>query len=220
MKKYVIIVAGGKGKRMDSEIPKQFIRIEKFPVLMLTINRFYLYDNNITFIVGLPYNQHEFWKKLCNEFDFRIDHQIVEGGETRFHTVKNCLKHIKDHSLVAVHDGVRPFVSTKTIQRCFDLAEKKGTAIPVLSLTESIRLVKGEESKALNREEYKTIQTPEVFRSDIILQSYDTGYLSSFTDDASVIEKAGYKIYMTEGNIENIKITTPNDLKIARCYIS
>lgn len=215
MNKIAIIAAGGTGNRMQSDTPKQFMLLQKLPVLMHSMNTFFHYDNNLELRLVLPYSEIDVWNNLCKEFNFKISHKIFEGGETRFQSVKNGLKDISSSFLIAIHDGVRPLVSERTISNCFDLAENQGTAIPVIPVTESIRKVDQEDSIAKQRDLYRRVQTPQVFQSELLLDAYNAEYEEEFTDDASVVEKAGYKIYLAEGNEENIKITTPLDLVIA-----
>lgn len=220
MKKYVIIVAGGSGKRMLSELPKQFLAIHGKPILMYSFEQFYKFDQQINFILVLPQQQIETWNQLCIAHDFSITHKIVVGGTERFHSVQNALSEIKKNCLVAVHDGVRPLVGTDTITRCFDMAEKLGNAIPVMPITESIRQTNGENNKSVNRNNFKVIQTPQVFQSEILISAYQQTYVQEFTDDASVVEKTGVKINLVEGNRENIKITTPADIGIAEALLT
>jgi 2-C-methyl-D-erythritol 4-phosphate cytidylyltransferase len=217
--KYALIVAGGTGKRMGGEIPKQFMEVAGKPILMHTLQRFYDYDTSIKLIVILPKSQHEYWNKLIKQFDFTIKHRVIKGGIERFFSVLNGLEEIKPNAIVAIHDGVRPLVSIETIKTCFDTATKNGTAIPVIPVTESLRKVKNKESKAVNRNNYFTVQTPQVFRSEIILEAYKQEYDCNFTDDASVVEKTNFKIHLVDGNVENIKITRPMDLKIAELLL-
>lgn len=214
MKKIVIIVAGGVGKRMKSEIPKQFMILCGKPILIHTFFKFFQYDSKLEFRLVLPQQSFDSWNELCSQYDFNIPHKLFAGGETRFHSVKNGLAGIIEPSLIAVHDAVRPLVSTNTIKNCFDLASKKGSAIPVMSLKESIREITGQGSQSRQREMYRSVQTPQVFKSEILLKSYEVEYSNSFTDDASVIENAGYQVYLSDGNEENIKITTPTDLLV------
>jgi len=214
MKNIVVIVAGGSGKRMKSEIPKQFMLLCGKPVLMHTILRFYNFDPNIELRLVLPQQLFSTWNELCKQYNFQIQHKVFSGGETRFHSVKNGLEGTTTPSLIAIHDAVRPLVSINTIKNCFNLAQEKGTAIPVMQLTESIREISGNHSVAKVRELYRLVQTPQVFQSDIILKSYNTLFNTSFTDDASVVEKSGFPIYLAKGNEENIKLTTPIDLVI------
>ena len=214
MKKYVIIVAGGSGKRMNSVIPKQFLLLAGKPVLMRTIEKFYCYNDNIQIITVLPDEQIEFWKTLCEKYSFTIPHKIVVGGSSRFFSVKNGLNLVETPSLVAVHDGVRPLVSTETISRCFDAAEKFDTAIPVLSSVDSLRQIIDNKSIAVDRDKYKIVQTPQIFNSELLKTAYLQDFDEKFTDDATVVESLGKEIYLTDGNRENIKITTEIDLKI------
>jgi 2-C-methyl-D-erythritol 4-phosphate cytidylyltransferase len=219
VKKYVIIVAGGKGERMNAGLPKQFLPIGNKPILMHTLAAFYEYDPQVSIILVLPGSQFSFWKKLCEEHHFAIPHLLTEGGETRFHSVKNGLLLVTEDSLVAVHDGVRPFVSQATIFRCFEAAGLKGSAIPTTELIDSIRYIDEKGNKAVNRNNYRLIQTPQVFQSTLLKEAYQQKYTPDFTDDASVVEALGKKIQLVEGNKENIKITTPFDLEIAKILI-
>jgi len=215
MKKIALIVAGGFGTRMQSKIPKQFMEFNGLPLLMHTVNKFYAYDSSIELRVVLPESEVNTWNELCTEYNFNLPCKIFYGGETRFHSVKNGLHNLPSSALVGVHDGVRPLVSFGTITRCFKLAEINGTAVPVVPVSESIRRVEGKDSISEERLLYRIVQTPQVFSSEILLDAYNLPFEDSFTDDASVIEKAGYKIYLTEGNEENIKITSLKDLLIA-----
>lgn len=217
----IIIVAGGKGLRMGEPIPKQFLPLAGKTILMLTIERFYSFDPNINIVVALPAEQREYWNKLCRECNFNIPHAIVDGGETRFHSVSNALDSITDPSgLTGVHDGVRPFVSLETIRKCYLAASKFGAAIPVTRPLDSLREVKEGNSIARLRDNYRLVQTPQVFRTDLLKQAYRAKYKASFTDDASVVEDMAHKIELVEGNIENIKITTPFDLLLAQTLVS
>jgi 2-C-methyl-D-erythritol 4-phosphate cytidylyltransferase len=219
MQNYVVIVAGGKGLRMGSEIPKQFIVLKQLPILMHTLSNFHQWDNEVNLILVLPENQREYWTNLCAKFNFTIPHHITNGGETRFHSVLNGLKLVPKDSLVAIHDAVRPFVSKETIQKCFDEAKIKGNAIPFTFIPDSLRWVENGESKILNRDKVVKILTPQVFQSNILHLAFQQPYQDFFTDDASVIENIGQKINLVEGNPENIKITTPNDLIVAEAYL-
>ncbi len=219
MKKVAVIVAGGLGTRMQSEILKQFLALNGLPVLMHTMNRFYAVDTSCELRVVLPDSEIENWNKLCKDYNFTLPHKIFSGGETRYYSVKNGLQDLPSSSIVAIHDGVRPLVSTGTINRCYELAEKNGTAVPVVPVSESIRQVEGEDSVSVERTLFRLVQTPQVFNSDILLDAYNLPFEESFTDDASVIEKAGYKIYLTEGNEENIKITSQRDMLIAEIFL-
>ncbi len=224
MKKYAIIVAGGKGLRMGAELPKQFLPLASTPVLMHTMRRFYSYDPTITLILVLPQSQIPFWQSLCVDHAFTLPHQVVEGGESRFHSVQNGLAAVAADGVVAVHDGVRPFVSEAVIAEAFSVAMQEGAAIPVLPLVDSLRRVDEGGSYAEERANYRLVQTPQAFRVELLKRAYNTPFKESFTDDASVVEAAGYAVRLTTGNSENIKITTPFDLLVARtildtCYV-
>lgn len=220
MEKYVLIVAGGKGLRMGKELPKQFLLIGEKPVLMHTIEQFYRYDEAAVIILVLPEDHQAYWKSLCIQYNFTIPHQIVTGGETRFHSVKNGLGAVLNSTLVAVHDGVRPFVSQRVIATCFEEAAKTGAVIPVLPMTDSIRECIKNESHVVNRANYCTVQTPQVFRSDLLKSAYLQPFSGIFTDDASVVEAYGFSVSLIPGNPENIKITTPLDLLLGELLYS
>ncbi len=219
MKKFVIIVAGGSGSRMGTEIPKQFLELAGKPVLMHTIQVFCDYDPDCELILVLPEKQWEFWNGFCLKHSFSIVHQVVSGGETRFDSVRNGLKLIQDEGIVFIHDGVRPLVSPETLERCFKTALKNGNAIPVLPITESLRKSEGKQTISVDRSLYFNVQTPQTFRSEQILEAFRQNYDPAFTDDASVVEKAGYSIALVDGNPENIKITSPTDLIIAEAFL-
>ncbi len=210
--KYAIIVAGGSGTRMGTDIPKQFIEVAGLPILMHTLHVFSTYDASINLILVIPHNQHDYWQSLVKKHQFKVPHQLATGGETRYHSVKNGLALVQCQGLVAVHDAVRPLVSQQTIQNCFDSAEKTGAAVPVVPVTESIRLRTETGSKALNRADYFLVQTPQVFDAELLRKAYEQPYAPTFTDDASVVEASGHAVAMVEGNAENIKITRPLDL--------
>ena len=221
MHKYAIIVAGGKGERMGTEVPKQFLELAGKPILMRSIEKFFKTFPTLKIIVALPENQFDFWKELCYKYKFTsVPYQLVKGGETRFHSVKNALELVKNDGIVAIHDGVRPLVSSQTIITCFNEAEKNGNAIPVVPVVESIRYVNNEKSEAVKRSCYRLVQTPQCFSTKIILKAYQQKFDANFTDDASVVEKSGEKINLVKGNTENIKITTATDLIIAKSLIT
>lgn len=215
MKKYAIIVAGGIGKRMGSEIPKQFLLLDGLPILMHTISQFYNYDKEISLIIVLPKEQINYWDNLCKEYNFNVKHNVIAGGETRYVSVKNGLAIVKGEGIIAIHDGVRPLVSYETIDRCFKIAGEKGNAVPFIKVKESLRKISNETNIAVNREKFALIQTPQVFCSNIILNAYKKEYQTEFTDDASLVEFTGEKINLVEGNEENIKITSQSDILIA-----
>ena len=219
MKKFVILVAGGSGIRMGSEIPKQFLELCGKPVLMHTIQVFHNFDPESKIILVLPEDQQPFWKGLCLKHSFSLIHQIVSGGKTRFHSVKNGLSQIEGEGIVFIHDGVRPLVSRETLSRCLETAQESGNAIPVLPVTESLRKLEGNQNISVDRSQYFSVQTPQTFRSKQILEAFQQHFDPAFTDDASVAEKAGFPIFMVEGNSENIKITTPTDLIVAEALL-
>ena len=215
MKKYIIIVAGGKGLRMGGDIPKQFLPVCGKPVLMRTLEAFHAYDASMHLILVLPVSQQAYWKQLCKEYHFDLAHEIANGGETRFHSVKNGLALVKEDGLVGVHDGVRPFVSQEVIARCYEEALSLKAVIPVIGVVETVRHLTEEGSETVPRDQYKLVQTPQVFDVALLHRAYEQAYTELFTDDASVVEALGEKVYLVEGNRENIKLTTPFDLKLA-----
>lgn len=229
MRRYVLIVAGGKGLRMGGDLPKQFIPLEGKPVLMHTLEAFHRWDASAELVLVLPEDHQPYWNMLCREIGCKVPHRIANGGETRFHSVRNGLEflseEIKNASegnekvLVAVHDGVRPFVSPEVIEACFDEAEKKGAAIPVMPMIDSLRETDEKGSHPVDRSRYFAVQTPQVFRSGLLLKAYGQEFSSLFTDDASVVEAMGETIRLVSGNRENIKITTPFDLIIAESLL-
>jgi 2-C-methyl-D-erythritol 4-phosphate cytidylyltransferase len=216
MKKYALIVAGGKGLRMGQDLPKQFIPVGGKPLLMHTLEVFYRWDASAELILVLPESHQEYWRMLCRELKFSITHSLVKGGETRFHSVQNGLKAVHERGLIAVHDGVRPFVSPEVISACFAQAAITGAAIPVVSLVDSIRKREGEKSYPVDRNDYCAVQTPQVFVSELLQSAYLQPYSAHFTDDASVVEAAGGQISLVEGDRANIKMTTAADLAYAK----
>ncbi|ASB48842.1 2-C-methyl-D-erythritol 4-phosphate cytidylyltransferase [Alkalitalea saponilacus] len=215
MHQNIIIVAGGKGLRMGAELPKQFLPIGQKPVLMHTIEAFHHFDPKISIILVLPLSHQKYWEELCEKHQFLINHRLANGGVTRFESVKNGLELVDDAGMTGVHDGVRPFVSRETISRCFKNAEIKGAVIPVLPPVESLREVSGDSSFARERQNYRMVQTPQVFQTALLKKAYSQSYEERFTDDASVVEALGCQIHHVEGNVENIKITSPFDMIIA-----
>ena len=172
MKKHVIIVAGGKGMRMGSDIPKQFLPIGGYPVLMHTLEAFYTYNPSIHLILVLPISQQSYWRELCIKYHFSLPHDIADGGETRFHSVKNGLA-LVDEGLVGVHDGVRPFVSQEVIVRCFDNAREKKAVIPVIGVVETVRHLTSYGSETVPRDDYKSVQTPQVLAVLLPKRAYE-----------------------------------------------
>lgn len=219
MDKIAIIVAGGSGSRMGTTTPKQFLKIQNRPILMHTIERFYQFDSGIKLTVVLPEKQIPHWQQLCEQYQFPIKHEVVAGGNTRFHSVKNGLSTISNQQLVLIHDGVRPLVSMETINRCCTEAMLTGAVVPAMPVNESLRKVKNDENKAVDRTSYVNIQTPQVFKTQLITNAYKQEYKSWFTDDASVVEANGNNISITEGNRENIKLTHPGDIQIAEVLL-
>lgn len=215
MKKYIIIVAGGSGSRMGSATPKQFLELLGLPILMHTLKKFQQTVREGEIILALPEKEQNTWQSLCEKHQFDVTHQIVNGGKSRFHSVQNALQKVTEKSIVAIHDGVRPLVSETVIKHCLQAAETHGTAIPTLPMQDSIRKVTDNGNEIADRSQFVLVQTPQCFQSETILKAYQQEYQSSFTDDASVVEQLGHNIHLIEGNKENIKITTPEDLKIA-----
>lgn len=222
MEYYAIIVAGGKGLRMGSDIPKQFLPVAGRPVLMRTIETFMQALSSVHIILVLPEYQQDYWHQLCQEYVFTADVQVANGGETRFHSVSNGLALIPEgtEGVVGVHDGVRPFVSAEAIQRCYQAAEHAGAVVPVVPVVETLRhKLPGGNSETVSRDDYCLVQTPQTFRISLLQQAYRQTYRPFFTDDASVVESMGYSVQLVEGNRENIKITTPSDLAFAESLL-
>lgn len=221
MNKYAIIVAGGKGLRMGGDLPKQFIPVEGRPVLMRTLDTFYACDDTIKIILVLPRDHQPYWEELCREYQFTVPHRIADGGATRFHSVQSGLSFVEDpDALVAVHDGVRPFVSHEVIACCFREAELHGAVVPVIPVVETVRKLVGETSVTVNRDAYRLVQTPQTFRASLLRNAYEQPYCDAFTDDASVVEALGHAVHLVEGNRENIKLTTPYDLVVAQALLA
>jgi 2-C-methyl-D-erythritol 4-phosphate cytidylyltransferase len=217
MKNYVIIVAAGSGTRMQSTVPKQFLLLNGKPVLMHTTEAFHNSKAKPEIILVLPSGFHVYWEQLCREHNFHISHQLVNGGETRFHSVKNGLDTINDdtEAIIAVHDAVRPLTSTQIIDESYTYAAKHGNAITAVKSRDSVRQLNNGTSTHLLRDEIYLIQTPQTFRSVQIKKAYLQPYNVKFTDDASVVEQAGFPIHLIEGSYQNIKITFPEDIAIA-----
>lgn len=224
MKKYAIIVAGGKGLRMGNDIPKQFLPVGGKPVLMRTLEAFFESVPEINLVLVLPASQQEYWQGLCRSYHFDIPCRIADGGATRFHSVANGLALVPDgeDTLIAVHDGVRPFVGAEVIRRCYEAAEQWGAVVPVIDVYETLRHLETdkESSRTVNRADYRLVQTPQTFKGNLLKQAYACDYKPEFTDDASVVEAAGHEVRLVDGNRENIKITTPFDLSVAEALLS
>lgn len=223
MKRWVLIVAGGKGLRMGGDLPKQFIPLEGKPVLMHTLETFHRWDAEAGLLLVLPEEHQGYWQMLCREIGCHVPHEITNGGETRFHSVRNGLDYLKargEQGLVAVHDGVRPFVTPEVIEACFAKAAITGAAIPAIPMVDSLRKMDEAGSHPVDRSHYMAVQTPQVFRFELLTTAYEQPYTPLFTDDASVVESAGHEIHLVYGNRENIKLTTPFDLMVAKAMLS
>lgn len=213
-----IITAGGIGKRMESELPKQFLLLKNKPVLLHTLERFYEADQTAQIFITLPEDWLDYWNKLIRQYHCSIPHKVISGGKERYDSIKNALKEAEGN-IISIHDGVRPLVSVKTINDCIQSAEEKGNGIPCFPIKESVRKLSGNCSTAVNRTDYVLVQTPQCFSSEIIKKAYEQPFHPGITDDASLVEEAGYDIYLVKGNEENIKITTPTDLLVAALFI-
>lgn len=223
MKKYLIVVAGGKGVRMGGDMPKQFQLLCGKPVLMITLEHLHAIDPLMQLILVLPEEHIELWKDLCKEHSFAVPLLLTNGGSTRFHSVQNGLTQIDDleEALVGVHDGVRPFVSARVLEDCFREAWIHGAAVPMINIQDSLRHIVGVNgiTEVVPRDRYRLVQTPQVFKLSLLRRAYEQRFVESFTDDASVAEALGEQIVGVEGNSENIKLTTPFDLMVAKTLI-
>ena len=218
MQKSVIITAGGIGKRMGSELPKQFLVLGGKPVLVHTLELFFKYDPNIEIILTLPNEWRGYWETVIDKYFCRVPHIIVNGGEERYHSIQNALKQCSG-SFIAVHDGVRPFVSFETLERCFSALNQHEAVVPVLKLKESIRQSSENSTNAVDRSNYRLVHTPQCFHADVLRQAYQQDYHDKVTDDACLVEELGYTIHLVESNEENIKLTTQFDLLIAETIV-
>ena len=212
MKKTFIITAGGIGKRMGSDIPKQFISVAGKPILLHTIERFHSFDPTAQMIITLPADWHLFWREILEDLNCTIQHELVEGGKERFHSIQQALTKCEGE-IVFIHDGVRPLVSLETLKRGEEAVIEFGTAVPVLPLKESLRKMNADRSQAVRRDDYFTVQTPQCFRFDMLKEAYSRDYHNGITDDAGLIEETGFSIHLVQGNEENLKVTTALDLK-------
>ncbi len=222
MSDYIIVVAGGKGLRMGSDIPKQFLPIGDKPVLMRTLERFREYSDDLQIILVLPEAQQEYWQELCKKYDFKVEYLLANGGQTRFHSVQNGLALVPDNAegVVGIHDGVRPFPSIGVIRNCYETARIAKAVIPVIPVVETVRHLNNDDSMTVPRNEYRLVQTPQTFDIQLLKAANHQPYNDGFTDDASVVESYGHKITLVEGNRENIKITTPYDITVAEAIIN
>lgn len=221
MKRFAVIVAGGKGLRMGKELPKQFIELDNLPVLMHTIRTFHNFDQGMGIYVVLPKEHIDFWENLCRKYSFDIEHSVVIGGKERFHSVKNGLSAVSTDSdgVVAVHDGVRPFISHEALDRLFNTAQEKGVAVPVIDSVNSVRIADEKGNRAIDRNSVKLVQTPQVFHLSKIREAFIQEFSVRFTDEAAVYEETGREIILVKGDEANIKITTPVDLLVAESLI-
>jgi len=220
MKKSMIIVAGGSGTRMGAEIPKQFIELNGKPILMHTMENLHGMDETMQLILVLPKEQFSYWNELKKAHNFSTPYTLAEGGETRFLSVKNGLAKITDSEVVGVHDGVRPFASKKVVDACFESAKQSGASIPVVPIVQSLRSITEGNSSAVNRNNYRAVQTPQCFQVSILKKAFDCANRIDYSDDATVVEAFGQTIHLIEGNSENIKITTPIDLELAHLILA
>lgn len=206
---------------MGSDIPKQFLPVGGKPVLMRTLERFREYSPTLQIILVLPKAQQDYWHKLCKDYNFEVEYVLADGGETRFHSVQNGLAKIPDDAkgVVGVHDGVRPFPSIDVIRNCYETARTTKAVIPVVPVVETVRHLQGNTSETVPRNDYRLVQTPQTFDIQLLKAANKQPYNDGFTDDASVVEAFGFNITLVDGNRENIKITTPYDLKIAEVLI-
>jgi 2-C-methyl-D-erythritol 4-phosphate cytidylyltransferase len=246
MQRSTIIVAGGSGKRMGAAMPKQFLLLKGKPLLMWTIEAFHSFDAAMQLIVVLPQDHHATWKELCSEHQFTIPHTLVSGGAERFHSALEGLKAVAHEGLVAVHDGVRPLVSSELIARCFAAADEHGAAIPVVPISSSVREVSEigassarpspstprtlrslrstpsvllRESRAVDRSRLRAVQTPQCFRVELLHRAFELPFDVAFTDEATLVERLGVQIHLVDGEEHNIKVTTPFDLKVAEVVL-
>ncbi len=220
IRRFLIVVAGGTGTRMQSAVPKQFMPIGGIPILVHTLRQFHAWDKDLQLIVVMHADWIGQWHELAQTHCPEIVHQVVRGGQERFDSVKAGLACIADQeAIVGIHDAVRPLVSKATMQRCFDAAHRWGSAIPCVPVTDSIRMVVGSGSKHIDRAALRAVQTPQCFSMDILQKAYQQTYQSTFTDDASVVEAAGFAVELVEGNRENIKITNPEDILVAESLL-
>jgi 2-C-methyl-D-erythritol 4-phosphate cytidylyltransferase len=212
----LILVAGGSGKRMGNKVAKQFISLNEKPILQYTIESFLAWNKALTIVLVLPEDQIDFWRSIAADHS---SYTICSGGKERFHSVKNGLKALREVDYVMVHDGVRPFVHLDTLDRCLEALNEHKGVIPVISPSESVRMINGDDSIHLDRNKIRLVQTPQCFHYKALLEAYSVDHKEIFTDDASVFEAAGNKVHLVEGNRENIKITSPQDLELAKSYL-
>jgi len=220
MKKYVIIVAGGTGTRMQGDIPKQFMLLCGKPVILHSIEAFLQYDATMLVILVIHIDYLAYWEQLCTEFNISLLFKVVLGGETRFESVKNGLTLVEEEGLVAVHDAARPLVSADFIESIFAEAEANGSAMPGIILNDTIRFIVGDTSHQLDRTFIRAMQTPQVYKASELKRAYEQPYQPLFTDDASVMQSAGFPLHLTGGRPDNIKITHPQDIVVAEALMN
>lgn len=214
MNRYAVIVAAGSGMRMGAPIPKQFLEVGGRPILMHTLNRFMAFDASIRLVVVLHPDYIEFWRSLCEKHDYSVPHSIVSGGSERFFSVQKAIQSLVDteDAIVGIHDAVRPMVSVATLERCYATAQETGSAVPCISVNDSMRIVDADGNRSIIRSSLRIIQTPQCFSLNLLRRAFTQEYNTAFTDDASVVEALGESIELVEGNRENIKVTTPEDM--------
>ncbi len=215
----MILVAGGKGLRMGTALPKQFLPLSEKPVLYHAVKTFRDTFPDIKIILVLPEEHISYSNMLLQAFEERIELTVVKGGTTRFHSVQNGLKAIEDKGIVFIHDAVRPLIDSALLQRCYEQAILHGNAIPCVAAIDSMRQWDGTSFTAINRDELRIVQTPQTFQTDLILKAFEQPYNEAFTDEATVLENMGLPVYLVEGSRRNIKITTPEDLKMAEALL-
>lgn len=214
----MIITAGGIGKRMGGDIPKQFIDVAGKPVLLHTIALFREFNASAQILVTLPESWLTYWNELIEKHDFQVEHEVVLGGVERFHSIQNALQKVEGE-FVLVHDGVRPLVSQKTLEKCAEALQSNNAVIPVVPVKESLRKISDDGSQAVNRADFRIVQTPQCFAKKLLFRAYTQDFHSGITDDSSLVEQLGEAIFCVEGNYENIKITTPEDLILAKSLL-
>lgn len=220
VKHTVLIMAGGRGLRMGTLLPKQFLVLNEKPVLMHTLSTFHALDADVCIILVLPEDQRSYWLELCQEYAFTVPHELVSGGNNRFESVRNGLAVAGEEGLIAIHDGVRPLVTPNLITSCFEAAQQYGAAIPVTPVIESLRVVEHGESRVVDRSDYRLVQTPQTFEAGLIQRAYREASHTGYTDDASVVQAAGWPIFLVEGERSNLKITEAADLHLAAWYLN
>lgn len=219
MKKHSIIVAGGTGSRMKDEVPKQFMLINGKPVILYSIEAFYAYDTSVQIILVIHPDYLNYWNQMCEKIKISVPFKIVTGGKTRFDSVKNGLKLIEEDGLIAIHDAARPVITNEFIRNLFSEAEKYGSAMPGIPLNDTIRVIEGNTSRQIDRTFLRAMQTPQVYKVSELKKAYDQPFQPLFTDDASVMQSAGFNLHLVEGLAVNIKITNPGDMVMAETFL-